>query len=60
MVWAVGFGKLGLPMAADLAIAGRSETTLPEWRGSALRENGVWQAGIWLIAAGDPAQGQRS
>ena len=51
--------KLGLPMAADLAIAGRSETTLPEWRGSALRENGVWQAGIWLIAAGDPAQGQR-
>ena len=51
--------KLGLPMAPELAIAGRSEATLPDWRGSALRENGVWQAGVWLIAAGDLAQGQR-
>lgn len=51
--------KLGLPMAPDLAIAGRAEDTLPDWRGSALRENGVWQAGVWLIAAGDAAQGQR-
>ncbi|KGJ06740.1 soluble lytic murein transglycosylase [Paracoccus halophilus] len=51
--------KLGLPLQPELAIAGRAEATLPDWRGSALRENRLWQAGIWLIAAGDPAQGQR-
>ena len=51
--------KLGLPMQPALGIPGLAEATLPEWRGSALRENPVWQAGVWLIAAGDPDQGQR-
>lgn len=51
--------KLGLPMASELAIGGRAEDSLPDWRGSALRENELWQAGVWLIAAGDAAQGQR-
>lgn len=51
--------KLGLPMDATLAIPGRSEATLPDWRGAALRDNGVWQAGVWLVAAGEPDQAQR-
>lgn len=51
--------KLGLPMQPGLAIAGRSETTLPDWRGTALRDNPVWQAGVWLTATGAPDQGQR-
>ncbi|MDS9466469.1 lytic transglycosylase domain-containing protein [Paracoccus sp. MBLB3053] len=45
--------KLRQPMQPDLAVAGRAEETLPEWRGSALRYNQVWQAGAWLLAAGD-------
>ncbi|MEF9605581.1 lytic transglycosylase domain-containing protein, partial [Paracoccus sp. PXZ] len=51
--------KLGLPMLPELAVAGRSEATLPDWRGSALRDNPVWQAGTWLLAAGEPDQGAR-
>ena len=51
--------KLGLAMQPELAIPNRAEASLPEWRSSALRENPVWQAGVWLIAAGDPDQGQR-
>ncbi|WP_199259488.1 lytic transglycosylase domain-containing protein [Paracoccus binzhouensis] len=51
--------KLGLPMRPELAVAGRSEASLPEWRGSALRGNPVWQAGTWLLAAGDPDQAAR-
>ncbi|SMG24145.1 soluble lytic murein transglycosylase [Paracoccus sp. J56] len=51
--------KLGLPMQPELAIAGRSTETLPDWRGSDLRENRIWQAGVWLIAAGEPDQAAR-
>jgi len=51
--------RLGLPMQDGLAVAGRSETSLPDWRGSALRDNPVWQAGTWLVAAGEPDQGAR-
>ncbi|WP_374633187.1 transglycosylase SLT domain-containing protein [Paracoccus sp. (in: a-proteobacteria)] len=51
--------KLGLPMQPALAIAGPAADSLPEWRGTELRENGVWQAGVWLIAAGEADQGQR-
>lgn len=51
--------KLGLPMDPALTLAGAATATLPDWRGSALRENGVFQAGVWLFAAGQPEQGQR-
>lgn len=51
--------RLGLPMQPALAVAGRSEATLPDWRGAALRGNRVWQAGTWLLAAGEPDQGAR-
>lgn len=51
--------RLGLAMQPALAVPGLAADSLPEWRGAALRENGVWQAGVWLIAAGDPDQGQR-
>ncbi|HRO15154.1 MAG TPA: lytic transglycosylase domain-containing protein, partial [Paracoccus sp. (in: a-proteobacteria)] len=51
--------RIGAPMDPALAVAGRGVETLPDWRGSALAENGVFQAGVWLIAAGQPGQGQR-
>ncbi|WP_323716680.1 lytic transglycosylase domain-containing protein [Paracoccus aminovorans] len=51
--------RLGQPMQPALAVAGRSEATLPDWRGAALRGNRVWQAGTWLLAAGEPDQGAR-
>lgn len=51
--------RLGLPMQPALAVPGRAEDSLPDWRGSPLRENRVWQAGAWLAAAGDPDQAAR-
>ncbi len=51
--------RLGLAMQPALAGAGADGSDLPEWRGSALRQQPLWQAGVWLIAAGDPDQGQR-
>lgn len=51
--------KLGLPMQADLAIPGRADATLPDWRGAKLTEDLRWQAAVWLFASGYPEQGQR-
>ena len=51
--------RIGAPMQPDLALPGAAVDSLPDWRGAALRENPVFQAGLWLIAAGDPAQAQR-
>lgn len=51
--------KIGVPMGPDLAISGLSLDRLPDWRGAALTENPLWQAGVWLIASGHPDQGQR-
>lgn len=51
--------KIGVPMDPALAIPGRATESLPDWRGAALTENPVFQAGVWFIAAGDPQQGQR-
>ena len=50
---------LRLPMSPDYAVTGPGAQTLPDWRGSALTENPVWQAGVWLLAAGDGEQAQR-
>lgn len=51
--------KLRQPMQPDLAVPGLALDTLPDWRDSDLRLNPVWQAGVWLIAAGDFDQGAR-
>ncbi|WP_196216792.1 lytic transglycosylase domain-containing protein [Paracoccus shanxieyensis] len=50
---------LGQTMQPELAHPGRGIDTLPDWRGSDLRLNPVWQAGVWLLAAGDADQAAR-
>lgn len=49
--------RIGVPMDAGLILAGAD--TLPDWRGSSLLGNRVFQAGVWLLAAGEGAQAQR-
>lgn len=51
--------RLREPMQPALAVPGPAPDSLPDWRGSALRANPVWQAGVWLLAAGDFDQGAR-
>lgn len=51
--------RLRQPMQADLALPGRASDSLPDWRGSQLRYDPVWQAGVWLLAAGDADQAAR-
>ncbi|WP_246026760.1 lytic transglycosylase domain-containing protein [Paracoccus luteus] len=51
--------RIGAPMDPALAVAGRAVETLPDWRGSALMESPLFQAGIWLVAGGQPQQAQR-
>ena len=51
--------KVGRPLPAAYAVAGPALDTLPDWRGSALRENGVFRAALWLIAAGQRDDAQR-
>ena len=46
-------------MQPALAVTGPATESLPDWRGSALSGNRLFQAGLWLIAAGEPAQAQR-
>ncbi|HHW33492.1 MAG TPA: lytic transglycosylase domain-containing protein [Paracoccus solventivorans] len=49
--------RIGAAMDPALVLAGAE--TLPDWRGSALLGNRLFQAGLWLLAAGDGAQAQR-
>ena len=51
--------KVGAVMPAAYAVTGRAIDTLPDWRGTALSENGVFQAGLWLLASGRPQDAQR-
>lgn len=51
--------KLRQPMQPALAVPGLANDSLPEWRDSDLRYNPVWQAGVWLMAAGDTDQAAR-
>lgn len=46
-------------MPAEYAVPGRAVETLPDWRGSALAENSVFQAGLWLLATGRLDEAQR-
>ncbi|WP_205961413.1 lytic transglycosylase domain-containing protein [Paracoccus endophyticus] len=51
--------RTGARMTPALAVPGRAVETLPDWRGAALLDHRVFQAGIWLVAAGQPQQAQR-
>ncbi|SDK91201.1 lytic transglycosylase domain-containing protein [Paracoccus chinensis] len=51
--------RIGAPMQPALAVTGPAVETLPDWRNSALSGNRLFQAGLWLIVAGEPAQAQR-
>ncbi|MFI0395603.1 transglycosylase SLT domain-containing protein [Paracoccus sp. p1-h21] len=51
--------KIGAPMDPALALAGRGDDSLPDWRGSTLRDDRRWQAALWLIAAGEADLAQR-
>ncbi|CAM3349390.1 lytic transglycosylase domain-containing protein [Paracoccus nototheniae] len=51
--------KTGAPLPADYAVADPAIDSLPDWRGSALRENGLFRAGLWLIASGRRDDAQR-
>lgn len=51
--------KIGAVMAPALAVKGAAIDSLPQWRGARVTENHLWQAGVWLVAAGYPEQGQR-
>lgn len=51
--------RIGAPMQPALAVSGPAVDSLPDWRNSALAGNRLFQAGLWLIAAGEPAQAQR-
>ncbi|SES89686.1 soluble lytic murein transglycosylase [Paracoccus homiensis] len=46
-------------MPAAFAVPGKAVETLPDWRGSDLRENEVFRAGIWLLRAGRMDDAQR-
>ncbi|PZO64047.1 MAG: lytic transglycosylase [Paracoccus denitrificans] len=50
--------KIGVTMDPQLATLDGADS-LPDWRGSDLRDRRIWQAALWLIAAGEPAQAQR-
>ncbi|MBU3030791.1 lytic transglycosylase domain-containing protein [Paracoccus marinaquae] len=45
-------------MSPDYAVTGRGTETLPDWRG-AMRENSVFQVGLWLLATGRVDEAQR-
>ena len=51
--------RIGASMQPALAVTGPATRSLPDWRGSSLSGNRLFQAGLWLIAAGEPAQAQR-
>lgn len=51
--------KTGATMPADYAVTGAATQTLPDWRGSALGTNSVFEAGLWLLATGRPDDAQR-
>lgn len=51
--------RTGRALPADYAVAGVAIDSLPDWRGSALRDNGVFRAALWLIASGQRDEAQR-
>ena len=51
--------RIGRTMPSDFAVPGPAIETLPDWRGTALAENGVFRAGLWLMATGHVDGAQR-
>lgn len=51
--------KVGRTLPADYAVADAAIDSLPDWRGSALRENAIFRAGLWLVASGRRDDAQR-
>ncbi|TJZ93401.1 lytic transglycosylase domain-containing protein [Paracoccus gahaiensis] len=51
--------KTGAALPAGYAVADPGIDSLPDWRGSALRENGQFRAALWLIASGRRDEAQR-
>ncbi|WP_235931222.1 lytic transglycosylase domain-containing protein [Paracoccus xiamenensis] len=51
--------RIGAAPDPALSIPGRAEAALPQWRRDDLRENEVFQAGVFAFAAGQPDLGQR-
>ena len=47
--------RIGATMPADYATPG----PLPDWRGAALGDSSVFQAGLWLLGTGRPDEAQR-
>lgn len=50
--------KIGARMPAAYAVSGRGIDSLPDWRGE-MRDNSVFQAGLWLLATGRRDEAQR-
>ena len=51
--------KVGAVMPEAYAVPGRAAEALPDWRRSVLAENGVFRAGLWLLASGRLDEAQR-
>lgn len=51
--------RIGAAPDPALSIPGRADAALPQWRRDPLRENAVFQAGVFAFAAGQPDLGQR-
>ncbi|MDO5648543.1 lytic transglycosylase domain-containing protein [Paracoccus sp. (in: a-proteobacteria)] len=51
--------EIGAPMPPEYAIPGAAFDTLPDWRSSALRDDPVFRAGLWLLATGRRDEAQR-
>ena len=51
--------RIGAPMQPALAVPGRAIDSLPDWRRSGLSDNRVFEAALWLVAAGELPQAQR-
>ncbi|WBU56463.1 lytic transglycosylase domain-containing protein [Paracoccus sediminicola] len=51
--------RIGAEPDPALSVPGRAEAALPQWRRSELRENEVFQVGVYAFAAGLPDLGQR-
>ncbi|WBU63690.1 lytic transglycosylase domain-containing protein [Paracoccus aerodenitrificans] len=51
--------RIGAATDPSLSVPGRAEAALPQWRRDDLRENDVFQAGVFAFASGHPELGQR-
>ena len=51
--------KIRQPLPAEYAIPGPATDTLPDWRGTPLGQNKVFEAGLWLLATGRLDEAQR-